>query len=111
HSPVTSSDSKTIGNWLKNRTLFATEKAKYQGTTYYKVHSGIDGPMQGWVKSEDLKLFNTSKPKAYNKTFDIKLDRHHLLTDPWGTKKQYIKRLDGYGDVAFKTSKVMDLGN
>lgn len=111
YSPVTSNNSKTIGNWLKDRTLFATEKAKYQGTTYYKVHSGIDGPMQGWIKSEDLSLFNTSKPKAYSKTFDIQLDRHHLLTDPWGTKKQYIKRLDSYGDVPFKTSKVMDLGN
>src|SRR5699024_7380347 len=80
-------------------------------TTYYKVHSGIDGPMQGWIKSEDLSIFNTSKPKAYSKTFDIQLDRHHLLTDPWGTKNQYIKRLDSYGDVPFKASKVMDLGN
>ncbi|SFK81150.1 N-acetylglucosaminidase [Salinicoccus halodurans] len=109
YSPVTSDDSESLG-WLENRTLFISEQAKYNGTTFYKIHSGIDGPMQGWVKEEDLRLFDMTKPKNHKKTYDIKLDKHHLLTDPWGTANQYVKRLDRYGDTPFHAEKYLELG-
>lgn len=109
YSPVTSDDSKSLG-WLENRTLFISEQAEYNGTTFYKIHSGIDGPMQGWVKEKDLRLFDMTKPKNHKKTYDIKLDKHHLLTDPWGTANQYVKRLDKYGDTPFHAEKYLELG-
>src|SRR5699024_266089 len=109
YSPVTSDDSKSLG-WLEDRTLFISQQAEYDDTTFYKVHSGYDGPMQGWVKEEDLRLFDMTKPKSHKKTYDIKQDKHHLLTDPWGTESQYIKRLDEYGDSAFHAEKTLELG-
>src|SRR5699024_2788670 len=66
--------------------------------------------MQGWVKEEDLRLFDMTKPKSHKKTYDIKFDKHHLLTDPWGTNDQQLKRLDTYGDKAFYAEKSLDLG-
>src|SRR5699024_8237191 len=109
YSPVTSDDSKSLG-WLENRTLFISQQAKYNGTTFYKIHSGIDGPMQGWVKEEDLRLFDMTKSTSHKKTYDIKLDKHHLLTEPWGTENQYVKRLDQYGDTPFHAEKYLELG-
>src|SRR5699024_5895075 len=54
--------------------------------------------------------FDISEPENHNKVFDIRLDKHHLTSDPWGTANQYIKRLDQYGDVPFKASKTLNLG-
>src|SRR5699024_9681187 len=48
---VSSRNSTPLGN-LANRTLFITQQANYQGTTFYKVHSGKNGPAQGWRSEE-----------------------------------------------------------
>src|SRR5699024_8678214 len=53
YSPVTSKTSKKMGV-IEDQTLYITQKATYNGTTFYRVHSIIDGAMQGWLQTNDL---------------------------------------------------------
>ncbi|WP_052256889.1 SH3-like domain-containing protein [Salinicoccus sp. YB14-2] len=109
YKKVTDEKTESLGS-LDNRTLFVTQKAKFKGQSYYKVHEGINDGAQGWMKSSFLRLFNLSKPSTHNRTYDIRTEKHQLLSDPFGTSKQHIKRLDKYGDVSFHAIQKVNLG-
>ncbi|WP_052256888.1 hypothetical protein [Salinicoccus sp. YB14-2] len=64
---VTNSTSKPLGK-LGNRTLFISGQTTYKNQKYYRIHSGIESSEQGWIKSQDLRLFNMSKPISHKKT-------------------------------------------
>ncbi|TVT28865.1 hypothetical protein FO441_00875 [Salinicoccus cyprini] len=108
-SPVTSK--RTVSaDFLEDQTIFIERKADYQGEIFYRVHSSYEGAMQGWMKSNDLRLFNLSEAKKHSENFRVGTPNHYLLTDPWGSKEQQVKRLGAYEDESFKSEKVLTLG-
>src|SRR5699024_5672069 len=109
-SPVNSTDSVSA-DFLLNKAIFIEEQAEYAGETFYKVHSSHNGPMQGWMKKEDLNAYKLSKPRKHTEKFRISRKNSLLLADPWGTEKQHIKKLSSYGDQPFKATKVVTVGS
>src|SRR5699024_8489419 len=71
YSPVTSSNSVSAKRF-NNSTLFITEQAVYDGTTYYKIHNGINGAMQGWMKKKDLQTYDLGKVRNHSGTYSVK---------------------------------------
>ncbi|MFD2830024.1 N-acetylglucosaminidase [Corticicoccus populi] len=97
---------------FNNSTLYVSEKAVYNGETYYKIHKNLQGPSQGWMKSTDLKIFNLLAERKHSKKYSIKPSKKNdfLLSDPWGYKNQQTKRLNSFGNSAFQTSKHIKIG-
>src|SRR5699024_7210205 len=52
YSPVTSNKGVSANKFL-NHTMFISQKRQLDGTNYYKIHNGLDGAMQGWMKESD----------------------------------------------------------
>src|SRR5699024_682216 len=109
YSPVTSRESHSI-NFLKDKTLYITQKADYNGTIFYRIHQNYDGAMQSWIQNEDLDLWRLAEPKAHRKDYSIARKNEYLLTNPWGSSKQTAKKLSSYGNSLFKAEKKLDLG-
>src|SRR5699024_5473072 len=111
YSPVTSNSSVSAKRF-NNSTLFISEKAEYDDTTFYKIHNGIDGSMQGWMKSSDLGLYNIFNHKNSNKTFSVKSNYHndYLLSEPLGTSKQRVKKIKDTGGTIFKAQETIKIG-
>ncbi|WP_411843698.1 glucosaminidase domain-containing protein [Salinicoccus sp. HZC-1] len=109
-SPVFKPDSVSA-NFLLDQTIFIEEQAEYAGELFYKVHSSYDGAMQGWMKESDLNTWNLSDSKTHKENFKVSSTQSYLLTDPWGTEKQQIKKLSEYGDKTFSATKMLTLGS
>src|SRR5699024_3581845 len=111
YSPVTSNSSVSAKRF-NNSTLFISEKAEYDDTTFYKIHNGIDGSMQGWMKSSDLGLYNIFNHKNSNKTFSVKSNyqNDYLLSEPLGTSKQRVKKIKDTGGTIFNTQETIKIG-
>lgn len=109
YSPVTSREANSL-NSLKDKTLYITQKADYNGTIFYRVHQNYDGAMQGWIQKEDLDLWSLGSPVTHKKDYSIARKNQYLLTNPWGSSKQTVKRLSSYGNSLFKAEKKLDLG-
>ncbi|WP_017548096.1 GW dipeptide domain-containing protein [Salinicoccus carnicancri] len=109
YSPVTSRESHSL-NFLKDKTLYITQKADYNGTIFYRVHQNYDGAMQGWIQKEDLDLWSLGEPKTHRKEYSIARKNEYLLTNPWGSSTQTVKKLSAYGNSLFKAEKELDLG-
>src|SRR5699024_8770720 len=109
-SPVTNTETVSAG-FLLDRTIFIERQADYAGERFYQVHSRYDGPMQGWMKSNDLKLWNLSETKNHKENFRVTNPKNYLLSDPWGMDEQKIKKFSSYGDQPFKSEKVLTLGS
>ena len=93
YSPVTSNKGVSANKFL-NHTMFISQKRQLDGTNYYKIHNGLDGAMQGWMKESDLRLFNIYNHEKYNKTFSVSSNYRddYLLSEPWGTSNQRVKK-------------------
>ncbi|MCC4722390.1 glucosaminidase domain-containing protein [Salinicoccus sp. RF5] len=110
YSPVTSKKGVN-SDFLLNKTIYIEREANYGGETFYRVHSSYEGPMQGWMKKHDLKIWNLSTETNNTQKYDLTNHKGGLLTDPWGTKEQYVKALDRYSeDEAFQAEKTLKLG-
>src|SRR5699024_3093181 len=109
-SPVTNTETVSAG-FLLYQTIFIERQADYAGERFYQVHSRYDGPMQGWMKSNDLKLWNLSETKNHKENFRVTNPKNYLLSDPWGMDEQKIKKFSSYGDQPFKSEKVLTLGS
>src|SRR5699024_4646762 len=90
YSPVTSNNSVSAQRF-NNSTLFITEKADYSGTTYYKIHNGLDGAMQGWMKANDLQTFGLGNVRNHSGSYTVKHDSFDLFSDPYGDSSQKIR--------------------
>lgn len=109
YSPVTSDDSVN-GNFLLDETMYIDQQAKFEGDTYYRVHRELDDRMQGWIKKEDLSLFemwvNNQKKK-----YQLSNTNGELMNSPWGTEEQSIKSLDSYNTgTPFHAQKSAKIG-
>src|SRR5699024_4539634 len=93
YSTRTSNKAVTANKFL-NHTMFISQKRQMDGTNYYKIHNGLDGAMQGWMKESDLRLFNIYNHEKYNKTFSVSSNYRddYLLSEPWGTSNQRVKK-------------------
>ncbi|WP_020006173.1 GW dipeptide domain-containing protein [Salinicoccus albus] len=109
YSPVTSETGKDMGR-ISNQTLFISQKATYNGDTFYRVHSNMGGAMQGWIKNGDLDLYMLTAPKTHDKKYSVARENDYLLTNPWGTSSQRVNRLSSYGDSVFQAEKSLQLG-
>ncbi|SDL08955.1 GW dipeptide domain-containing protein [Lacicoccus qingdaonensis] len=109
YSPVTSNNSVSA-NRFNNSTLFITEQADYDGTTYYKIHNGLDGAMQGWMKKNDLQIFGLGKVRNHSGSYTVKHDDFDLYTDPYGNLSQRIGSLKNYKNTPFKAEKSIKIG-
>src|SRR5699024_9394896 len=87
-----------------------TQKAVYDRTTYYRVHKNYEGAMQGRVKEKDLRLFHLSDSRKHTKDYAVSRDNEYLLTNPWGTDEQTVKRLDKYDTRLFRAEDTLNLG-
>src|SRR5699024_3408715 len=77
YSPVTSGNSVSA-NRFNNSTLFISEQAEYDGTTYYKIHNSLNGAMQGWMKKNDLQTYGLGKVRSHSGTYSVKHDNFGL---------------------------------
>ena len=111
YSPVTSNNSVSAKRF-NNSTLFVSEKAEYNDTTFYKIHNRLDGSMQGWMKASDLGLYNIYNHKKSNKTFSVKSNNQsdYLLSEPLGTSNQRVKRIKDTGSTIFNTQETIKIG-
>src|SRR5699024_3913130 len=66
--------------------------------------------MQGWIQKEDLDLWSLGEAKAHRKDYSIARKNEYLLTNPWGSSSQTVKKLSTYGNSLFKAEKKLDLG-
>src|SRR5699024_5849768 len=109
YSPVTSSEGVSL-DFMDGKTVYITQKAVHDGTTYYGVHKNYEGAMQGWVKEKDLRLFHLTDSTKHMKDYAVSRDNEYLLTNPWGTDEQIVKRLDKYDTRHFRAEKSLNLG-
>src|SRR5699024_8768121 len=109
YSPVTSNNSVSAQRF-NNSTLFITEKADYSGTTYYKIHNGLDGAMQGWMKANDLQTFGLGNIRNHSGSYTVKHDSFDLFSDPYGDSSQKIGSLKNYKNTPFKAEKSIKIG-
>src|SRR5699024_5251228 len=70
YSPVTSNDS-VHANFLLDETMYIDKYTKHNGDTYYRVHRELDDRMQGWIKKDDLKLFEMWVNNKQNKKYQL----------------------------------------
>ncbi|MDB0579530.1 N-acetylmuramoyl-L-alanine amidase [Salinicoccus roseus] len=109
-SPVTSPDSVSA-SFLLDRTIFIESEASYGNEKFYRVHSGYGDSMQGWMNAKDLRLWNLSEEKTNTQSYELSRRTGGLLTDPWGTEKQYISPLSSYeSGTIFQSQKSIKLG-
>jgi bifunctional autolysin len=109
-SPVTSPDSVSA-SFLLDRTIFIESEASYGNEKFYRVHSGYGDSMQGWMNAKDLRLWNLSEEKTNTQSYELARRTGGLLTDPWGTEKQYISLLSSYNTgTIFQSQKSIKLG-
>ena len=110
YSSITSSKSVSA-NMLVDRTLYINKQAQYKGGTYYLIYKEYGDRMQGWMKAQDLNLWHISEEKNNNNSYSLSNQTGGLLTDPWGTKEQYVKPLNAYNsDTVFEAQKTVSLG-
>src|SRR5699024_9087770 len=77
YSPVTSSEGVSL-DFMDGKTVYITQKAVHDGTTYYRVHKNYEGAMQGWVKEKDLRLFHLSDSRKHTKDYAVSRDNEYL---------------------------------
>lgn len=111
YSPITSSNGVSADKFL-NHTMFISQKRRLNGTNYYKIHNGLEGAMQGWMKESDLRLFDIYNHEKYNKTFSVNSNfrNDYLLSDPWGTSNQRVKKIKDTGSSIFKAQETIKIG-
>src|SRR5699024_1075878 len=109
YSPVTSRQSHSY-DFMKNKTIFISQKSDYNGSVFYRVHSSLEGAMQGWIKENDLDKWRIFGPDAHKKQYSVIDKNDYLLSDPYGTDKQTIKKFSTYGDSNFKAEKKLKIG-
>src|SRR5699024_4672153 len=110
YSPVTSRQSHSY-DFMKNKTIFISQKSDYNGSVFYRVHSSLEGAMQGWIKENDLDKWRIFGPDAHKKQYSVIDKNDYLLSDPYGTDKQTIKKFSTYGDSNFKAEKKLKIGS
>src|SRR5699024_5319316 len=86
YSPVTSNNSVNA-NFLLDETIYIDKHTKYKGDTYYRVHRELDDRMQGWIKKDDLRLFEMWVNNKHNKKYQLSNTNGKLLNAPWGTEE------------------------
>ncbi|MFP3470786.1 GW dipeptide domain-containing protein, partial [Micrococcus sp. SIMBA_144] len=80
-SPLTSTKG-AYANMLLDQTLYINREAQYNGGTYYLINREYGDRMQGWMKAEDLNLWNISDERVNTESYTLTRRTGGLLTDP-----------------------------
>src|SRR5699024_1345583 len=75
------------------------------------LHRELDDRMQGWIKKDDLRLFEMWVNNKHNKKYQLSNTNGKLLNAPWGTEEQSVKSLSNFNTgTPFQSQKSVKIG-
>src|SRR5699024_3869949 len=95
YSPVTSAKG-VDADFLLNNTIYIDQEVQRNGETLYRVHKEYGDRLQGWMKKEDMNLWEMFGEENHKKSYALSSQNGSLLAGPLGTKKQAVSSLKNY---------------